>query len=83
MKKYLPILFIFLGGITNFLVLTPIYIHSLQTIIGLLLGIIITILAFFNYKKAQIHWQKVCLILGGIINIYPVLYFTLLFFALG
>ncbi|EKF8797878.1 hypothetical protein O0831_002630, partial [Enterococcus faecalis] len=54
-----------------------------QTVVGLILGIIGFILAIFNYKKGYKTYQKIAFILGGIINIYPVLYFTFLFFALG
>ena len=83
MKKYLPIIILILGGIANFLILTPLYIHYLQTIIGLLLGVIITILAVICYQKVQYTWQKVCLLLSVIISISPVLYFIFLVFAIG
>ena len=84
MKKYLSTFILFLGVAANLLVLTPqLYIHSQQTVVGLILGIIGFILAIFNYKKGYKTYQKIAFILGGIINIYPVLYFTFLFFALG
>ncbi|ELU8996024.1 hypothetical protein SOQ50_001850 [Enterococcus faecalis] len=84
MKKYLTVVILFLLVVANLLVLTPqLYIHSQQTVAGLILGIIGFILAIFNYKKGYKTYQKIGFILGGIINIYPVLYFTFLFFALG
>ncbi|AFO45850.1 TPA: hypothetical protein I0H52_RS14050 [Enterococcus faecalis] len=84
MKKYLPAFIILIGLLVNLLVLAPqIYIHSQQTVVGLILGITGFILAIFNYKKGYKTYQKIAFILGGIINIYPVLYFTFLFFALG
>ena len=84
MKKYLSTFILFFGVVANLLVLTPqLYIHSQQTVIGLILGIIGFILAIFNYKKEYKTYPKIGFILGGIINIYPVLYFTFLFFALG
>lgn len=84
MKKYLSTFILFFGVVANLLVLTPqLYIHSQQTVVGLILGIIGFILAIFNYKKGYKAYQKIAFILGGIINIYPVLYFTFLFFALG
>ncbi|EHQ8840325.1 hypothetical protein KI123_002988, partial [Enterococcus faecalis] len=52
MKKYLSIFILFFGVVANLLVLTPqLYIHSQQTVVGLILGIIGFILAIFNYKK--------------------------------
>ena len=84
MKKYLPIFIIFLGLLVNLLVLVPqFYIHSWQTVIGLLLGVLGVNLAISNYKKTNITWKKNCLILGGVINVTPVLYFIFLFFAIG
>ncbi|EGO8925754.1 hypothetical protein D3073_15675, partial [Enterococcus faecalis] len=80
----LPAFIILIGLLVNLLVLAPqIYIHSQQTVVGLILGITGFILAIFNYKKGYKTYQKIAFILGGIINIYPVLYFTFLFFALG
>ncbi len=52
MKRYLFTFILFLGVVANLLVLTPqLYIHSQQTVVGLILGIIGFILAIFNYKK--------------------------------
>ncbi|WP_159156983.1 hypothetical protein [Enterococcus faecalis] len=52
MKKYLSTFILFFGVVANLLVLTPqLYIHSQQTVVGLILGIIGFILAIFNYKK--------------------------------
>lgn len=84
MRKYLPIFIIFLGIIANLLVLFPLYIHSWQTVIGLLIGVLGVNLAISNYKKSHnITWEKNCLILGGTINIAPVLYFIFLIFAIS
>ncbi|EIR4022276.1 hypothetical protein LWX94_002590 [Enterococcus faecalis] len=84
MKKYLPAFIILIGLLVNLLVLAPqIYIHSQQTVVGLILGITGFILAIFNLKKTNTTLQKTCSILGAIINIVPVLYFVFLFFTLG
>ncbi|MGH2155887.1 hypothetical protein ACQ1ZV_14850 [Enterococcus faecalis] len=56
MKTYLFTFILFLGVVANVLVLTPqLYIHSQQTVVGLILGIIAFILAIFNYKKTQVQ----------------------------
>ncbi|MGH2155674.1 hypothetical protein ACQ1ZV_13575 [Enterococcus faecalis] len=56
MKRYLFTFILFLGVVANLLVLTPqLYIHSQQTVVGLILGIIGFILAIFNYKKSQVQ----------------------------
>ena len=49
MKKYLSTFILFFGVVANLLVLTPqLYIHSQQTVIGLILGIIGFILEMYK-----------------------------------
>lgn len=78
MSKYLSIIILLVGITIDILLMPNIYIHSGQTIIALLLGILCTILAILVYKHAYTNWQRLCIVLGGITNTIPVLYFYFL-----
>lgn len=83
MSKYLSIIILLVGITVNILLMSNIYIHSWQTITALILGILCTIFAILIYKNDYSNWQKTCIVIGGIANAIPVLYFIFLLFAIG
>lgn len=83
MKKYLAFIVLAMGIITNILLLSGLYLFESQTTLGLLLGSLGAIFSIINFKKMDTQINKICMLISGVINAFPVLYFIFLFITLG
>ncbi|EON3045103.1 hypothetical protein D9Y95_RS13775 [Enterococcus hirae] len=74
---------IFTGILVNILIFPIVYIYQWQIPIGFLLGISSISFAIVSWKKITVRIQKIGLIAGIVLNIFPLIWFLFLVVALG
>lgn len=74
---------IFTGILVNILIFPTVYIYQWQIPIGFLLGISSISIAIASWKKITVRIQKIGLIAGVVLNIFPLIWFLFLVVALG
>ncbi|MDU5019338.1 MAG: hypothetical protein E6269_02200 [Clostridiales bacterium] len=83
MKKYVFLWVLLSGVVVNILSFPTVYIHQWQFLIACLLGVFTVGLALFFLKDLTKRSQKIALILGMALNIWPLVWFLFLLITLG
>lgn len=83
MKKYVFLWILLSGIVVNSLSFPTVYIHQGQFLIACLLGIFTVGLALFSRKEMTKRSQKIALVLGIILNVWPLIWFLFLLITIG